>query len=322
MQARLPPSQPPTVWKLTALVRLQSKDRAGPVALKSTPSSQAIPQPPGTALHFEANYNSAVPAQPASAAPVPQLESPVQAQVLVQHPLAAISGSGIAQQHIQHGEPVRQSSARTDQIKAGSRQSRQGIPPEHRHVSSAYKEQPVVQSAVVDDFKHPSDRSAACEHNGHQKVSCHPQPSLLEGNINLSSRNLPQQQNSSTHRQPEPPGHALASEVCFQSYAAQHSPSQASTMAYTGATQASAFPLLETQMPASPLRATQPPAGRPEEHETAAEHRKGREALLQRGPQPLLTAEQLDAASQVPHAASHEGAGPSNSQVSRNHASP
>ncbi len=252
---------------LTALVRLHTSS----TVLKSTPASQLIPQLPSTTPQHVAGlgseaFNGTLDSAHAASVPPNQAQAgcrdvaslaqttrqPTEAPAVAQHTYAAAGGSEAnidlpaqLQQVFQHGKPVVQTDARTEQ-----------------------------QNQT--------------------------QGSTLQDGVGPSASSLPQQ-------------HCTATRVQSHSCAAQHS--QASTVAYTGATQQYNIPHNATQLPVLPVPGTQPLSARIRNSGHAPVHGQDRQLLGQGGAQSPAAAESLHPAGYMPHPSLDEIAGPSTSQV-------
>ena len=344
MQARMAPSCPLKVWTLTALLRLQTADRAKPVALKSTPSSQVIFQPQSApaqsarSAQLEANPHAATSGQAASvpphqahmdstplasaAAPSPPLGQAVQTPEAKQHSLASgvAAHMPIPQQSPQCDEAVLQANASSQQhqqMQAGSSRGKQGDNLERAYNSSRLKEQHAMQTMSADAVECSSDQVPSQRQSVLQHAPRQPQPTTLQGGTGLGSGRLPGQQHSAAPSTPASLGDGGTGMTRLHGCSAQHGASQASTVACTGPTQYYTLPRNLTQVAASPLPGTQSMAEgpqslaeRPQDAEHASMHGRDTQALLQSSaPSP--------AAVQSPNAAGDEMAGPSNCPVSK-----
>ena len=350
----MPLRNAPTVWTLTALTRIRSRDRPGPVALKSTPASRAIPQLSRRAPRCEAtsqveayvcNTNSVqastvLPNQAqagfrpldSAAAVAPPSGQLVQAPVPLQHTIGAFGSALPAcagseagalvpmqlQQTLQRGEPALSTSTRMKQlhqVQADSSGSRQGRGPEQDHHSSAIAEQHVMPGACASTSEPAPDQLPAHGHSG-QQAPRQPQTPTVQGTAGLGSISPSRQQHhSAAPRAPVSLQQGEANGVPLQSSAARHSPSQASTMAYTGATQSYNFRCASTEMP-SQTAGTQPLSDRTLTAGHAALHDRGGQPQKQNSMQQPPAGE-LHAAGHSPQAPLHEVAGPSARQVSK-----
>ena len=347
MQARMHPSCPLVACTLTAVVRLQSRDRAGPIALKSTPGSHVILQPSGTppqsmhTAHLEGSGHAADSAQAgsvppnqaqadstplalaaASAAPPGQL---TQASEVVQlgHALGAAAHVPVQpQQILRCSEPMMQSNAGSKQHhqkQAGSSRGRQGDHPKQEYIScSSGLQLHAAQNMCADAVGCVPDQMPYQQHSVLQQASRQPQPTALQGVTGLTSGSLPAHHHSAAPSAPVDVGHGGANVMRFHSCSAQHSPSQMSTVACTGATQYYTLPRNSTEMPASSLPGTQPPSEGPQDAgHAAAVHGQDVQALQLRSAQSPAAAESVHAAGHLPRAAWGEMAGPSSCQVSK-----
>ena len=272
---------------------------------------------------------------------------PIQASAPAQQGRAAAAGLTAAvpaasiplKQNVHCGEQVHHSSVRADhqldQAQADSSQNRQGQQPEQRQQRSTALHPPVASSQSRQYASLPP--AATATHSTQDKQSMLDAP--LEGLSHLSASmpaqrpgivpQVPHQQRLDSLLQQQhqhstpveiladmPPTFGDASGMHFHNSAAQHVPSQASTVAYTGETQSLRAPPFLTQIPASQLAGTQHVSQASQHPRDAAMPGHDRHAGLQRRAcSPVPENCSPHAAGPSSHAAWDGGAGPSSFQV-------
>jgi len=272
---------------------------------------------------------------------------PIQASAPAQQGTAAAAGLEAAvpaasmqlKQEVQHGERMHYSSVRADrhldQAQSDSSQDRQGQQPEQRQQSSTALQPSVASSQIRQHASLPP--AATATHTAQNEESMleapiegpsHASASMPAQQLSIGPQAPHQQQLDSLLQQQHlhstpveisaivPPAIGHANGIHFHSSAAQHVPSQASTVAYTGNTQNLwAHPFL-TQIPASQLAGTQHVSQASQRLRDAAMPGHDRQAGLQsRACSPMPENCGPQAAGRSSHAGLDEVAGPSSSQV-------